>query len=284
MFDYHNAFSRNIGWITPAEQDIIKSKKIAIAGMGGVGGEHLVTLSRLGFQHFHIADFDIFEEHNFNRQAGAYVDTINQAKTQVMGDMASNINPDSDIKQFEQGINEHNIDDFLDGVDVYVDSLDFFAMEARELVFAACTHKKIPIVTAAPLGMGCAILTFLPNKMNYETYFDFRSCATKSDKLIKFMVGLAPSLLQTKYLVMPEQADFNAEKGPSLAVAVKLCASLAQTTVLKIVLSRGDIVCAPRGLHVDGYLNKAVTTYCPFGNRGWIQKMKFFIAKKIVIK
>ncbi len=284
MFNYDNAFSRNIGWVTPAEQAIISTKKIAIAGMGGVGGEHLTTLARLGFQHFHIADFDEFEEHNFNRQNGAFTDTINQPKAAVMADITSKINPQAHIHNFAQGVTAENVDDFLLGVDVYVDSLDFFAMEAREMIFRACTQKSIPIVTAAPLGMGCALLTFLPGKMDFDDYFGFSSSHLKSDKLLKFMVGLAPSLLQTKYLVMPEKADFHSETGPSLAVATKLCAGIAQSTVLKIVLQRGEIVCAPKGFHVDAYLNKAVTTYCPFGYKGWLQRLKLIIAKKVVLK
>lgn len=284
MFNYDNAFSRNIGWFTPAEQALISTKKIAIAGLGGVGGEHLTTLARLGFQHFHIADFDAFEEHNFNRQAGAFIDTLNHPKASVMAQVATNINPQVQLNIFTEGVTSENVDAFLCDVDVYVDSLDFFAMEAREMIFRACTEKSIPIVTAAPLGMGCALLTFLPGKMDFDEYFGFSSSTEKSDKLLKFLVGLAPSLLQTKYLMMPEKADFQAEKGPSLAVAIKLCAGMAQSTVLKIVLERGDIVCAPRGFHVDAYLNKAVTTYCPFGYKGWLQRLKLKIARKVVLK
>ena len=48
MFDYHAAFSRNLGWVTETEQDILRSKRVAIAGLGGVGGSHLLTLTRLG--------------------------------------------------------------------------------------------------------------------------------------------------------------------------------------------------------------------------------------------
>ena len=69
-FNYKAAFSRNIGWVTEHEQETLSSKRVAIAGAGGVGGEHLVTLSRLGIQKFNISDFDEFEIHNFNRQAG----------------------------------------------------------------------------------------------------------------------------------------------------------------------------------------------------------------------
>ena len=46
-FDYDTAFSRNLGWVTEAEQGLLRGKRVAIAGMGGVGGVHLLTLARL---------------------------------------------------------------------------------------------------------------------------------------------------------------------------------------------------------------------------------------------
>ena len=47
-FSYDDAFARNIGWVTVAEQAALRGKRVAIAGMGGVGGVHLLTLARLG--------------------------------------------------------------------------------------------------------------------------------------------------------------------------------------------------------------------------------------------
>ena len=77
-FDYHEAFARNIGWVTEAEQAALRGKRIAIAGMGGVGGVHLLTLTRLGIGAFNIADMDTFDVVNFNRQAGASMSTVGQ--------------------------------------------------------------------------------------------------------------------------------------------------------------------------------------------------------------
>ena len=59
----------------------------------------------------------------------------------------------------------------LEDVDIYVDSLDFFALDIRARVFAACREKGIPAVTAAPLGMGSALLCFMPDSMSFEQYF-----------------------------------------------------------------------------------------------------------------
>ena len=69
-FSYDQAFARNIGWVTCAEQEALRGKRVAIAGLGGVGGSHLLTLACLGIGAFHVSDFETFDLPNFNRQAG----------------------------------------------------------------------------------------------------------------------------------------------------------------------------------------------------------------------
>lgn len=282
-FNYESAFSRNIGWVTDSEQQILRNKKVAIAGCGGVGGVHLLTLSRLGISNFNISDFDEFEVHNFNRQAGAFMSTIGQDKCAVMERMAKDINPESNITTFPEGVFEHNIDAFLDGVDIYVDSLDFFALQARKTVLSKCYEKNIPVVIAAPLGMGVAFVCFQPGQMTFEEYFRFEDAKTEDEQFIQFLIGLSPSMLQRSYLVDQSKADFKARKGPSTPMSVDFCAGMAGTYVLKILLNRGKVIAAPYGLHFDAYKNKFIKTWCPFGNRGLMQKLKFQIAKKIVL-
>jgi|TARA_R110002060_G_scaffold29186_2_gene39438 molybdopterin/thiamine biosynthesis adenylyltransferase len=282
MFDYQKAFSRNIGWVTENEQEILKNKRIAIAGAGGVGGVHLLTLARLGISNFNISDFDDFEVHNFNRQSGAFMSTLGQQKVDVMENMAKDINPDSDIKTFPEGIFAHNVDEFLQDVDLYVDALDFFALEARKTVFQKCYEKNIPVVTAAPLGMGCAFLCFMPGKMSYEQYFRFNEKSTEHDQLIQFLIGLSPAMLQRPYLVDDSRVSFAEKRGPSTPMAVNLCAGIAGTYALKILLNRGKVLAAPYGLHFDAYRNKFTKTWRPFGNAGLIPRVMFNIARKLV--
>ena len=178
-FNYKLAFSRNIGWVTEEEQAILKTKRVAIAGMGGVGGSHLLTLVRLGITQFHLSDFDEFACENTNRQAGANVDSYDKKKLDTMVSMAKVINPEIDIKLWPEGINTNNTDEFLDGVDCYVDSLDFFALNARKLIFKLCAEKSIPATTAAPIGMGTAYLNFLPGEMTFEEYFQLNGYSEK---------------------------------------------------------------------------------------------------------
>lgn len=159
-FDYSEAFSRNIGWVTEAEQAVLKSKRVAIAGLGGVGGVHLTTLSRLGIGAFHIADADHFELANFNRQAGATVSTLGQSKLDVMTRMARDINPEIDIKDFSEGIHEGNIEAFLDGVDIYVDALDFLCSISAARFLPNVTGAAFPPSPQAPSAQVRPILFF----------------------------------------------------------------------------------------------------------------------------
>ena len=278
-FDYREAFARNIGWVTEAEQAALRGKRIAIAGMGGVGGVHLLTLARLGVGAFNIADMDTFDVVNFNRQAGASMSTVGQPKAEVMARMAKDINPELDIRIFDKGVDASNLDDFLSGVDLYVDGLDFFAFKARRDTFYACHRLGVPAVTAAPLGMGTAVLSFLPGHMSFEEYFRLEGC-DEDEMAVRFLLGLSPAMLQRGYLADPSRVDFNARRGPSTIAACQLCAGVTATEALKILLGRGKVLCAPWGFHFDAYRNRYVKTWRPWGNRNPIQQLGLFIARR----
>lgn len=279
LFDYNLAFSRNIGWVTEQEQITLKSKRVAIAGLGGVGSTHLLTLIRLGITKFNLADFDEYACENTNRQAGATTHTYGVKKLDAMVDMALAINPELEINTFPEGIHSANMDDFLLDVDCYVDSLDFFVMDARRLVFQKCAEKSIPATTAAPIGMGTAYLNFLPGKMTFEQYFCFDNCS-ENEQYLKFFLGLTPAALQSSYLVDPSRLDLANKKGPSTIMGCQLAAGVAAAQVVKIFLNRGDVLNVPWGLHFDAYRNKFKKTWRPGGNNNLIQKLAFIIAKK----
>lgn len=278
-FSYDQAFSRNIGWLTRAEQQALKGKRVAIAGLGGVGGAHLLTLARLGVGAFHIADFDTFDIANFNRQAGAMTSTLGEPKTDVLFRMARDINPELDIKVFGEGVTPDNIGAFLDGVDLYVDGLDFFVFAARAMMFAQCRTRGVPAVTAAPLGMGAAVLCFLPGSMSFEDYFGFEGCP-EEELPLRFMIGLSPAMLQRPYLVDPSAVDLKAKRGPSTIMACELCAGLVATESLKILLDRGKVRVAPHGYQFDAYRNRFIRTWRPFGHRNPMQRLMLWVARK----
>lgn len=278
-WDYDTAFSRNIGWVTEAEQQTLKNKRIAIAGMGGVGGSHLLTLTRLGIGAFHLADFDVFETANFNRQAGATVSHLGKPKVDVLAEMARDINPELEVKRFPEGVTETTLSEFLTGVDVYVDGLDFFAFSARKAVFAACHERGIPAVTAAPLGMSAALLCFMPGQMSFEEYFQWEG-QSESEQALRFLLGLAPAGLHGRYLVDPSRIDLANKKGPSTAVGCELCAGVTGAEVLKILLKRGRVYSAPYAQQFDAYTNRLRRTWLWRGNRHPLQKLKLFLMRR----
>ena len=271
MFSYLQAFDRNVGWVTESELQKLRSKRVAIAGLGGVGGAHLLTLTRLGIANFNLADFDCFEIQNFNRQVGANVHTVGRRKLDVMVEMAGAINPEISIHRFEEGVNSINVERFLEGVDLYVDSLDFFVLDMRRQIFELCRQRGIPAITAAPLGMGAALLNFLPGRMSFEEYFRMEG-ASAAEKAARFFVGLAPARLQMGYLVVPSKIDLAAGRGPSTPMACDLCAGVVGTEALKILLGRGRVIAAPWGVHFDAYTNRLKRTWRPGGNAHPVQR------------
>ena len=278
-FNYETAFSRNLGLVQPEEQKRLKNSVVAIAGLGGVGGVHATTLARRGIGGFHLADFDRFEVHNFNRQAGATTQTVGQKKVDVMAEQVLAINPEADIRRFSEGVTSDNVDAFLDGVDVVVDGLDFFAPQAREVLYDAAHRRGIPLVTAGPMGMSVAWLVFAPGGMGWRDYFRFDQAKSPLDKLILFALGLTPRATQMNYIDRTH-VNFQEHRGPSLSMAVQLCAGVAAGEVLKLLLGRGTVSPAPHYHQFVVYQGRLVTGTLRWGNGGWFQRAKFHIARR----
>ncbi len=281
-FDYNLAFSRNIGWVTKEEQVSLKNKRIAIAGMGGAGGEYLITMSRLGIGKFNISDFDEFEVGNFNRQAGAFLHTVNKEKVKSMAAQALSVNSELDINVFDKGINEDNLSEFLKDVDLYLDGLDIYAPEIRRKIFAYCAEHNIPTITAAPIGMGTAVLTFMPKKMTFEEFFGMKG-KSELDQTIRLIAGVTTMRPHLKYIADPDAIDFEKRKTPSTIMGIKLCAGVIGSIALKILLNRGKVLAAPRGLHFDAYTNTFKKTWMPWGHKNPIQRLIIaFVKKKLL--
>ncbi|HDZ79428.1 MAG TPA: ThiF family adenylyltransferase [Gammaproteobacteria bacterium] len=282
-FDYAAAFSRNLGLVNPQEQEVLRNSRVAIAGLGGVGGVHLTTLARMGIGHFRIADFDTFEIQNFNRQTGAVMSTLDEKKVEVMSMMARDINPEADIQCFHEGIARENVSRFLEGSDVALDGLDFTAVEARDVFYDTAYRMGIPVVAVGPVGCSAASLVFLPGKMTWQEYFAMDLAKSDFDRYILFITGTAPAALHMPYIDR-RYVDLEAKHGPSLALAVQFCAGMAATETLKLLLKRGTVHAAPYYQQFDAYRGRYATGKLRWGNRGPIQRIKFMFAKKLLRK
>jgi sulfur-carrier protein adenylyltransferase/sulfurtransferase len=278
-FSFRAAFDRNIGWLAEWEQQALRGKRVAIAGMGGVGGFHLLSLVRFGVGAFNIADLDTFEVANFNRQVGASVPTLERPKVDVMAEMALAINPGLRLKTFKNGVQPKDIDSFLTGVDLFIDGFDFFVLDIRRKVFARCAELGIPALTAAPVGMGVGIVAFTRDSMSFEDYFRFEG-RSELRQYVNFLLGVAPSGIHRAYLVDPGRMDFARRKAPSTVAGVQMAASATATLAVKLLLGRAGVKAAPHHHHYDAYLGRIVNTTLRWGNNGPLQQLKGNIAER----
>ncbi|MDO9047765.1 MAG: ThiF family adenylyltransferase [Methylobacter sp.] len=281
QFNYDLAFSRNQGITSDEEQLRLKNATVAVAGMGGVGGDYLITLLRMGIGNFKISDFDDFELANFNRQYGATMSAIGRQKMDVMAELALDVNPEANIKIYGAGINENNVDDFLTGVDVFVDAVEFFEIEAHRLIINACMKRGIPAVFGVPLGFGVGMLIYTPEGMAFDEYFDIDYNAPLEQQVLKMSLGCAPAGFHLKY-VDPSSVDLAKRKAPSIASGCKLATGMVITQTLLAILHPNELKPLPHYTCYDARLNRLKKGYLWMGNRNPLQKLKFMVARRLL--
>lgn len=280
-FDYATAFRRNLGWVTVAEQQALRRKRIAIGGLGGVGGSYLIALARLGVGSFSLSDLDGFELSNFNRQYGATTATLGRSKLEVLVEAARSINPEIEVGLFPSGLDATNYRAFLDGADVYLDSLDLFATPLRWKIFDYCHANGIAVVTAAPIGMSSSMLVFTPDGMSPREYFGEADDESVERQIARFLVGVNPRMKTRRGLIKEDGLDVHGRKLPSLVLGIEMCTAVACATVLKLLIGRGTVRSAPWTCHFDALANEQYYTWRPFGFRNPLQKLMLaFICRR----
>lgn len=277
---YALATKRNIGIVSPEEQQKLRRSKVAIIGMGGGGGIYLTTLARMGIGRFNIADFDEFSIVNTNRQAGAMQSKIGRPKVQVMDEIARDINPSIDIKQFNKGIGEHNVEEFIRDADLVIDAIDVFAQPARQLVYNTARRLGKPVLFSAPLGLSATLGVFMPTGMSFDEYFDLREGMSPFECMVAFFVGLGPAGTHLKYMDL-SRVEPAEQAGPSSAAAISLMAGVMGTEVLVMLLNRRPPVAIPVYTQFDPYVGVYKRGRLRWGNRGPIQRFKrWYVARK----
>ena len=211
-------FARNIGLVSEETQAQLLATRVAVAGVGGVGGIHLLTLARLGVGKFTIADMDTFERPNVSRQFGAAHSTLGRNKAEVMADMLRDINPAVEVRTVTHAIDRDNVADFLQGADFYVDGIEFFEIEARRALFQRARDQGIYALTAAPLGFGATLQVFSPQGMSFDDYFGITETMPYLEKLAAFAAGLAPRPYHLRYLDT-NFVSLKERRGPAVAPA-----------------------------------------------------------------
>jgi sulfur carrier protein ThiS adenylyltransferase len=112
-------FSRNVPHIT----DILQKSVIGIAGCGGLGSNVAISLTRAGIGKLIIADFDIVEESNLNRQHYFLYD-IGKPKVEALENHIKNINPNIIVESHNIKLSRDNIDKLFSEADIMIEAFD----------------------------------------------------------------------------------------------------------------------------------------------------------------
>ena len=239
---------------------------------------HLMTLARMGVGKFRIADADEFEAGNFNRQFGATLANLGRPKAEVLAESAKGVNPEAELEFLTEFVTAENVDRFLDGIDLLVDAVDFFAFESRRMLFREAARRGIWVVTAGPIGFSTAWLAFDPGGMTFDDFFDLRDGMDAVDQFAAFAIGLAPKSTHIPYF------DFScvdqSGRGPSVAAACRLAAGVVGAEAVKILLHRGHVRAAPCYAQFDAYRCLLRKGRIPMGNRNPLQRFKRHILRR----
>ena len=144
-------FSRTELLFGKEAMDKLAGSKVAVFGIGGVGGYVCEALVRSGVGAFDLIDDDKVCLTNLNRQIIATRSTVGKYKTDVMRDRMLDINPKVDVEVHKCFFLPENADDFpWDSYDYVVDAVDTVA--AKIALVMKCKEKNIPIISSMGAG------------------------------------------------------------------------------------------------------------------------------------
>ena len=144
-------FKRTIMLLGEDSFQQLQNKKIAIFGVGGVGGYVFESLIRSGITNIDIIDNDVISESNINRQIIALHSTIGKCKVDVLKERGLDINPNAIINVYKTFVLDSNIEQFPFGeYDYVIDALD--TVNAK--IAIVCQANKYGVKVISSMGTG----------------------------------------------------------------------------------------------------------------------------------
>ncbi|PCJ26224.1 MAG: molybdopterin-synthase adenylyltransferase MoeB [SAR86 cluster bacterium] len=141
---------------------------VLIVGMGGLGCPVAMYLAAAGVGHLVIADDDIVELTNLQRQIAHSDSDLGQAKVDSVRKTLQNLNPDVKITTLNQRLTGVGLDQAVGNVDVVVDACDNFT--TRFAINSSCLKSKKPLVSGAAIRMEGQVAVFDSNKLDSPCY------------------------------------------------------------------------------------------------------------------
>jgi molybdopterin-synthase adenylyltransferase len=162
-------YKRNYDSISFSEQIKLLNSTVAIVGCGGLGGNIIEMLARLGIGNLIVIDGDIFNESNLNRQLLCTENNIGKGKAESAAARIKQINSSINTKTYPQFIDSENIDKILQGADIVVDALDNIL--TRLELQKSCNRLKIPLIHGAINSFNGQVSTILPGDRGLEIIY-----------------------------------------------------------------------------------------------------------------
>ena len=146
-----HAFSRTERLVGSEALDILKTSRVAVFGIGGVGGYTVEALARSGVGSFLLVDNDTVSLTNLNRQIIATTETLGKDKVDVMKERIVSINPDAQVEIRKCFYLPETADSFdLSGFDYIVDAVD--TVTAKIDLIVRANQLGVPVISAMGAG------------------------------------------------------------------------------------------------------------------------------------
>ena len=136
-------------YLTPEERAALESVRVGIAGAGGLGSNCAMHLVRSGVKHITIADFDVVNESNLNRQF-FFRDQIGQKKVEAIKANLLRIEPDADIRAVDIRLDASSAREIFADCGIVVEAFD--AVDAKVMLVSAFASSGKKLVTASGLA------------------------------------------------------------------------------------------------------------------------------------
>jgi len=156
--------------------------RIGIAGAGGLGSNCAVALARSGVGTLVIADYDIVEEANLNRQY-YFLDQIGLKKTIALRDNISKINPDVSVIIYQTKIDRSNIIEFFSGCHIIVEAFDRADMKEMLIETVQQNLPGIPIIVGSGMAGWGKTNEITSRKIDNTLYVVGDECSEVSEDL-----------------------------------------------------------------------------------------------------
>jgi len=177
---------------TPGVHEAVKGATIGIAGVGGLGSAVAIALARTGVGHLIIADFDIVEPSNLNRQQ-YFVDQIGRPKVYALRDTLARINPHVRVTACHLCLNQANIGEVFGHAQLLVEAFDLADQKVMLVETFAARFPDRPVVAGSGMAGSGPANTIKTHQVARNLYLcgDGSTAAAPGTGLMAPRVGVA---------------------------------------------------------------------------------------------